>query len=301
MKFFPTDWCGDRALRGCSLGARGLWMEMLAIMNEAAPRGSLLVNGRQVDLTKLPAIVGAEKKEVDRLFRELDDAGVFSRDGDGTIFSRRMRRDDAKAMKDRENGKGGGNPKLKPNTLHPVMPLVNTGVNPPDKAQKPEARSQKPEEAAQPVANATREDFDKVESACRKALGDLAPVDVVIGPIIALIRQGVALPAIVDVLVSEAKRPRQKPIRTWGVWATIIAERMAEAPKISAAAPSEKTYDFGGERKYAESFLISVLQNPSAYWREKFFFSDARFREAVEHVAPDLLKFWKPSSVEQVA
>lgn len=156
-------------------------------------------------------------------------------------------------------------------------------------------------EAAQPAANATREDFDKVESACRKALDDLAPADFVIGPIIALMRQGVTLPAIVDVLISEAKRPRQKPIRTWGVWATIIAERMAEAPKISAPAPGEKTYDFGGERKYAESFLISVLQNPSAFWRDKFFFGDDRFHEAVERIAPDLLKFWKPSVVEQVA
>jgi hypothetical protein len=53
---------------------------------------------------------------------------VFSRDADGTIYSRRMRRDAERAEEDKKNGKKGGNPKLK------------DGVNPPDKAHMPEAR-----------------------------------------------------------------------------------------------------------------------------------------------------------------
>src|ERR1019366_1013531 len=51
---------------------------------------------------------------------------------DGTIFSRRMKRDVEKAERDKANGKAGGNPRL------------NAGVNPPDKVQSPEARSQNP-------------------------------------------------------------------------------------------------------------------------------------------------------------
>ena len=44
MKFYPADWRADPALRMCSLAARGLWMEMLSIMHEADPRGSLRTN-----------------------------------------------------------------------------------------------------------------------------------------------------------------------------------------------------------------------------------------------------------------
>lgn len=125
LKFYPTDWRADPALRMCSLAARGLWMEMLCIMHEAEPYGSLRVNGRPVTEKQLSALAGGE---VGDLLCELEDAGVFSRDDDGTVYSRRMQRDAEKAARDKANGKGGGNPSLK------------RGVNPPDKAQKPEAR-----------------------------------------------------------------------------------------------------------------------------------------------------------------
>lgn len=128
LKFYPTDWRADPALRMCSLAARGLWMEMLCIMHEASPYGSLRVNGRPVTERQLSSLAGGE---VGDLLTELEDAGVFSREADGTIFSRRMQRDAEKTAKDKANGRKGGNPAL------------IEGVNPPDngldKAQKPEA------------------------------------------------------------------------------------------------------------------------------------------------------------------
>jgi hypothetical protein len=133
MKFFPADWRADPALRMCSLAARGLWMEMLCIMHEANPRGSLLINGNAIGAKQLANLCGATLRETIALLTELEAAGVFSRAQDGTIFSRRMKRDDEKAKRDKANGKAGGNPRL------------NAGVNPPDKAQRPEARVQKPE------------------------------------------------------------------------------------------------------------------------------------------------------------
>ena len=45
MKFYPADWRAEPSLRFTSLAARGLWIEMLALMHEATPRGSLLVKG----------------------------------------------------------------------------------------------------------------------------------------------------------------------------------------------------------------------------------------------------------------
>lgn len=134
MKFYPSDWRADAMLRLCSISARGLWAEMMCIMHDGEPYGSLLVNGKRIDKKQLAGLAAVSEKDCVALLIELEGNGVFSRDPDGTIYSRRMRRDYQKAIKDKANGKNGGNPRLK------------GGVNPPDngedKAQKPEATAQ---------------------------------------------------------------------------------------------------------------------------------------------------------------
>lgn len=139
MKFYPADWRSDPALRMCPLAARGLWMEMLAIMHEAEPYGHLVVKGRPVDALALAKLVGIGLKECRNLLATLRQVGVFSETETGIIFSRRMTRDHAKALKDKENGYKGGNPELL------------RGVNPQDKAQKPEARDQIPDGSGRTV------------------------------------------------------------------------------------------------------------------------------------------------------
>ena len=131
MKFYPSDWRSDPKLRMCSIGARGLWVEMLCVMHEAEPYGYLTSNGNAVTSRQMAALAGISAVECMKFLLELVSAGVYSIDENKMIFSRRMVRDKAKAERDRENGKGGGNPNLP------------KGVNPPvkgeDKAQKPEA------------------------------------------------------------------------------------------------------------------------------------------------------------------
>lgn len=139
VKFYTSDWRADPSLRMCSLAARGLWMEMLCVMHEAQPYGSLLVKGQAVTKRQLASLAGATEKETVAALKELEDAGVFSRDEDGTVFSRRMRRDVEKAERDKANGKLGGNPHFK----RGINQHVNGGDNPDVKAQKPEARDQK--------------------------------------------------------------------------------------------------------------------------------------------------------------
>ena len=78
MKFYPSDWRADPALRMCSLAARGLWMEMLSIMHEADPRGSLLINGNAISAKQLASLCGASLRETVALLHELDVAGVFT-------------------------------------------------------------------------------------------------------------------------------------------------------------------------------------------------------------------------------
>lgn len=135
LKFYPSDWRSDPALRMCSIAARGLWMEMLCVMHENG--GDLAINAKGLTPRQLANLAGCGVDEVDTLLSELEDAGVFSRRADGTIYSRRMIRDAEKAETDKANGSKGGNPRLRKG--------VNPSDNVEDKAQKPEARSQIPE------------------------------------------------------------------------------------------------------------------------------------------------------------
>lgn len=148
MKFYPQDWRADEKLRMCSLGARGLWIEILAIMHRSERYGQLLIGGRIPTDAQLAVQVGASPSEVTALLSELSDADVFSRSGSGVIYSRRMTRDHKKAENARKNGKKGGNPKLSASEGKETgnsAPL-NQQDNLPDKGgvkpQKPEARSQ---------------------------------------------------------------------------------------------------------------------------------------------------------------
>jgi hypothetical protein len=134
LKFYPSDWRGDPLLRRCSLPARGLWIELIGLMHGSAEYGHLDPSLTEQDIAQ---IVGSPLKNVRRALAELERNRVFDRGEKGEIVSRRMVRDHAKAMRDRENGRMGGNPG--------IMSGVNPSVNPEVKAQIPEARIQIPE------------------------------------------------------------------------------------------------------------------------------------------------------------
>lgn len=140
LKFFPTDWRADPALRMCGLAARGLWIEMIAIMHEAVPYGHLLVSGHPPTDAQLAVLAGAPSDQISDLLGELEAAGVFSRTRGGVIYSRRMTRTEKKIAIARKHGKNGGNPSLRKDSENP--PLDNPRVKGRVKTQKPEARSQ---------------------------------------------------------------------------------------------------------------------------------------------------------------
>lgn len=159
IKWYARDWRGDGALRMCSFAARGLWADILSIIHdEGAPYGQLRINGAVPRSDQLARMTGGSAREIDRLFAELETAGVFSRTDDGVIYSRRMVRDKAKYDADRDNGKGGGNPNLR----NQDKASDKRGVNPQDKAQsqspeplpkknnKSESRESAPQAAAPP-------------------------------------------------------------------------------------------------------------------------------------------------------
>lgn len=87
---------------------------MLCLMHEAKPYGHLVVSGRPVTEAQLATLSGFPPDQVTALLAELENAGVFSKNAKGVIYSRRMTRDESKAVKCAKAGKdGGGNPALK--------------------------------------------------------------------------------------------------------------------------------------------------------------------------------------------
>ncbi len=151
-----------------------------------------------------------------------------------------------------------------------------------------------------------RDNPPSFEASCRKAVGQ-EPVllDHKFSALAAVLEDGATQADVLAGITAAMATPDFR-IKHWSQlvgWAKRAAkDRLAGIPRSAATLagkPSEKSYDFGGDRKYAESFLISVLQNPSAYWRDKFFDGDDGFHRAVDKVAPDLLKFWKPSPVAE--
>lgn len=146
FKFHTADWRGDAGLRLVGAAARGLWIDMLTIMHEATPYGHLAVGVNQLDYVKLASCVGMDPEEVRVLLDRLEQNNVFSRTEQGVIYSRRMVNDQKKALRDKENGRSGGNPLLK-GAPAPKHARVRGGVNPPVKqslkAKSPESRVQK--------------------------------------------------------------------------------------------------------------------------------------------------------------
>jgi len=167
-KFYWADWRSDPKLRMCSLGARGLWMELLSLMHSSDQFAHLLVNGNTPSDQQLAILCGASANEIRKLKAELARSGVPGVREDGIWFSRRMVRDKEKRLRDKANGSKGGNPNVNGRVNEGVNPPVNapppTDVNEGDKARgtrDPEARSQKPEEitSSQPSPEAARDDF----------------------------------------------------------------------------------------------------------------------------------------------
>ena len=120
FKFYPNDWLGDGKLRGASLAARGLWLEMIISMHAADPVGHLVIGLRAFteskrDVEDLGILLGFTDRRATRdAFAELKSRGVYSTTEDGVIYCRGIVRRAEKERKASAAGKhGGGNPRLK--------------------------------------------------------------------------------------------------------------------------------------------------------------------------------------------
>jgi len=201
----------------CSLAARGLWAEMLALMSEAKPTGHLLISGRAPTDTQLAVLAGAPSDQVPELLGELDAAGVFSRTKEGVIYSRRMVRDEKKARSARQNGKNGGNPTLR----------NQRGKSASDKGQDkgwdnthiPEARSQNEANASTSARMNGRQVASLIDRLIEAAGGNVvhgASGIEVAKPILDLQAMGCDLDADILPAIAESIPSLPNPLRTWG-------------------------------------------------------------------------------------
>lgn len=112
FQFYPSDWLRDTALRSCSTGARGLWIDMICYMHEGNPYGHLKVGEKVILPANLARMVGETLDTVEGWLSELKHAGVYDLTSDGVIVSRRMIRDENLRNIRASGGKLGGNPAL---------------------------------------------------------------------------------------------------------------------------------------------------------------------------------------------
>ena len=122
FQFYPGDWLRSTDLRSCSIGARGLWIDMLCLMHEGTPYGYLKVGNKDILPPILAKMVGESTENVEIWLKELENSGVFSRKPteNGSIYSRRMVRDE----KVRESRASGGIKSLEnPNVPRPRISL----------------------------------------------------------------------------------------------------------------------------------------------------------------------------------
>lgn len=119
MKWYTSDWRAEPTLRMVSRAARSVWVDLLGLMHESTLLGSLLLNGRIPTHQDLAKVLGDDPQNLAEWMDELEEAGVFSRDEDGTIYSRKMRHDaeiSEKGRKDVQKRGGSWAPGKKPKT-----------------------------------------------------------------------------------------------------------------------------------------------------------------------------------------
>ena len=149
IKWFPSDWLSDESLRGCSIEARGLWVDMLSLMAKSEREGYLLAGKSAMNANQLSRIAGISFDKCEELLAELGMNGVYSVD-DGTIFSRRMVKDHGlrKSSRDRILRWRNANVTQKKQEC-------NANVTP----QRLEVRGQRLEERERPLPRPTRADW----------------------------------------------------------------------------------------------------------------------------------------------
>ena len=140
FQFYPDDWLEEPALKCVSMAAQGLWMHMLCRMFKSPERGVLLKpNGKQMSGKDLANMIGKPQQEVDNALGELVAEAVCSTRADGTVYSRRMVRDEELRKVRAAAGAKGGKAKALANQVANSTPSSSSSVS--SSSPSPEKRT----------------------------------------------------------------------------------------------------------------------------------------------------------------
>lgn len=95
MPFYIGDWQKAPEIRALDLDVRMIWFEMMCFMWESTERGYLSINGHPVENEVLARMLGVVITKLEQALLQMEKYNVYSKKEDGTIFSRKMVRDEA--------------------------------------------------------------------------------------------------------------------------------------------------------------------------------------------------------------
>ncbi len=251
IKFYPSDWLGSTKLRGVSLAARGVWIDLLAIMWECTPRGTLTVAGRPLSVTEAAKRVHGPIKAVERAIEELLDEGVADMMDNGTIFSARMMKDAAIHEVRSEAGARGGKASLgsakqtsskRLNLLEQNAKQNNSKTS--NFAQPSEGRSQKPEtraaaEGTEPAAAAAG---NRREGEAAEALTAVLVSHGIGEPVLSELSASGIEPSFANAVCLKAKRAGKGPGVIVNELRTAAAAQKANAAASSATRATREAF-----------------------------------------------------------
>lgn len=102
LRLDSRTWVGDLGIRQLTLAARGLYVDLLALMDQG---GGALNFPQALAMAR----IGVSEREYVFHLAELERFGMFLRDESGVLYSPQLRRREI----NRANGRKGGNPSLK--------------------------------------------------------------------------------------------------------------------------------------------------------------------------------------------
>ena len=131
IKFYPRVWMNDVELRNCSLAARGLLIDIMALAFDGQPYGYLSGVGGAWSVSALSKTLACNWQTLTKHLAELEQWGRLRRTDEGVIFVPRMIRDKLQTQQAQEFGRRGGNPKITSRVNPPLNPNKAQGDNPP--------------------------------------------------------------------------------------------------------------------------------------------------------------------------
>lgn len=112
LQFYTGDWRKDPCVQSLDHEHKGVWIDLLCIMNETSERGRLVLpGGSAMPDDAIARNLGIDLAKWKQIRSTLLVLGVASQDGDGVLYNRRIVRDEAIRRSRREAGRQGGRTK----------------------------------------------------------------------------------------------------------------------------------------------------------------------------------------------